>query len=93
MFIKVTDFTVTVGLINGLILYANLIKANDYMFLIGGPKTLNNIMQVIIAWLNLDLGIETCFFGGLDSYWKTWLQFVFPIYIWTIAIAMILLAQ
>ena len=93
MFIKVTDFTVAVGLINGLILYANLIKANDYMFLIGGPKTLNDIMQVIIAWLNLDLGIETCFFDGLDGYWKTWLQFVFPVYIWTIAIAMILLAR
>ena len=92
MFIKVTDFTVAVGLINGLILYANLIKANDYMFLIGGPKTLNDIMQVIIAWLNLDLGIETCFFDGLDGYWKTWLQFVFPVYIWTISIVMILLA-
>ena len=93
VFIKVTDFTVAVGLINGLILYANLVKANDYMFFTGGPKTLNSIMQVIIAWLNLDLGIETCFFGGLDGYWKTWLQFVFPIYIWTISVVMILLAR
>ena len=25
------------------------------------------------------------FFDGLDAYWKTWLQFVFPIYIWFIA--------
>ena len=93
IFIKVTDFTVTVGLINGLILYANLVKANDYMFFIGGPKTLNDIMQVIITWLNLDLGIETCFFDRLDGYWKTWLQFVFPVHIWTIVIAMILLAR
>ena len=39
-------------------------------------------MTVFIAWLNLDLGIETCFFDGMDEYTKTWLQFVFPIYVW-----------
>ena len=93
MFIKVTDFTVAVGLINGLIFYANIVKANDYIFFTGSSNTLSNIIQVIIAWLNLDLGIETCFFDGLDGYWKTWLQFLFPIYIWTIAMVMILLAR
>ena len=96
VFIKVTDFTVAVGLINGLILYANIVKANDYIFFTGGSKTLSyfiDLMEVFIAWLNLDLGIETCFFDGLDGYWKTWLQFVFPIYIWAIAIVMILLAR
>ena len=31
---------------------------------------------------HLDLGIETCFYDGMDAYVKTWLQFVFPIYIW-----------
>ena len=41
-------------------------------------------LQVFIAWLNLDFGIETCFVG-LDAYWKTWLQFLFPFYIWAIA--------
>jgi hypothetical protein len=33
----------------------------------------------------LDFGIETCFFVGLNAYWKTWLQFLFPFYIWAIA--------
>ena len=37
---------------------------------------------MFIAWLNLDLGIETCFFDGMDAYSMTWLQFVLPIYIW-----------
>lgn len=32
-------------------------------------------------WLNLDFGIETCFYDGMDSYAKTWLQLAFPIYI------------
>ena len=37
-----------------------------------------------MAKLNLDLGITTCFYEGMDVYAKTWLQFVFPIYIWSI---------
>ena len=36
---------------------------------------------MFIAWLNLDLGIETCSFNGLDAYAKTWLQYIFPLYI------------
>ena len=28
--------------------------------------------------------METCFFEGLDANYKTWLQFVFPFYIWSI---------
>ena len=42
-------------------------------------------LQGFIAWLNLDLGIETCFFVGLNAFLKTWLQFLFPFYIWGIA--------
>ena len=94
IFIKVTDLTIANGLINGLILYVNLVKANDYAFF---TTTSNadylNFLQVFVDWLNLDLGIETCFFDGMNGYWKTWLQFVFPIYIWAIALSMILLAR
>ena len=90
--IKVGNLTVAVGLINGIIFYANMLKCNDYGYFDSG-NTFIKILEVFIAWLNLDLGIETCFFDGLDGYWKTWLQFVFPIYIWTIAIVMILLAR
>ena len=94
IFIKVTDLTIANGLINGLILYANLVKANDYAFF---TTTSNadylSFLQAFVDWLNLDLGIETCFFDGMNGYWKTWLQFVFPIYIWAIALSMILLAR
>ena len=41
----------------------------------------------------IDLGIETCFFNGLTPYGKTWLQFVFPFYIWSIADLIIILAK
>ena len=42
------------------------------------------ILHIFIAWLNLDLGVETCFSDELDAYRKTWLQFVFPLYVWSI---------
>ena len=86
--IKVLNLTVSVGTINGLIFFANVMGANQAIFFPEG-HTVTKILTVFISWLNLDLGIETCFFNGLDSYWKTWLQFAFPLYIWCIAIIII----
>jgi len=54
---------------------------------------LNDFLTIFIAWLNLDLGIQTCFYNGMDAYAKTWLQFAFPIYIWLITILIIILSQ
>ena len=86
-FILALNLTITQGLINGVIFYANIVWPTKYY---SSPRILEKnhqftILQVFIAWLNLDFGIETCFFIGLDAYWKTWLQFLFPFYIWAIA--------
>ena len=70
------NLTVSVGSINGLLLYANMIKLNKSVLF--SNKQIP-VLNQFIAWLNLDLGIETCFFNGLDGYWKTWLQFVFSL--------------
>ena len=53
------------------------------------PKK-TNILTVFIAWLNLDLGMETCFFDGMDEYIKTWLQFVFPLYVCSLVVMLII---
>ena len=74
-------FTVNYGTLNGLIFYANIVQVNRRIFFPSGDT---NILTVFIAWLNLDLGIETCFYDGMDAYGKTWLQFVFPFYIWAL---------
>ena len=70
---------VSAGTINGLIFYANIIQANRLFFF---PTGKVNVLTVFIAWLNLDLGIETCFYDGMTTYAYTWLQFVFPFYVW-----------
>jgi hypothetical protein len=74
------NLTVSMGTINGLIFYANIVRANTATFF--PDKTANTFLSWFIAWLNLDVGIETCFYDGLDAYTKTWLQFIFPLYIW-----------
>ena len=89
-FIKVIDLTISQGTLNGLIFYANVVKGNEYLLL---TEKLTNPLAVFIAWLNLDLGVETCFFNGLTAYGKTWLQFVFPLYIWSIAGLIIIVAK
>lgn len=80
-FILTCKMTVAVGTVNRLIFYANIISINRHIFI---PHGDTNILTVFIAWLNLDVGFETCFYNGMDIYAKTWLQFVFPLYIWSL---------
>ena len=37
--------------------------------------------DIFILWLNLDLGIETCFYNDIDIYAYSWLQFLFSFYL------------
>ena len=81
------DLTVSVGTINGLTFYANIIQAQHATFFTLNFS--NSFLCKFISWLNLDQGIETCLYDGLDDYTITWLQFLFPLYIWLIAAALI----
>ena len=85
------NLTVSVGTVNGLILYTNIVRANQAIFF--PPEISNSFLSWFVAWVNLDFGIEACFYDGLDAYAKTWLQFLFPLYIWFIVIAIINLSR
>ena len=88
------NLTVSMGTINGLIFYANIVQATKTAFFpTGSSSTFTHILSVFIAWLNLDLGIETCFAEGLNTYHRTWLQFVFPVYIWSLVGVMIVVSR
>ena len=84
------NLTVSVGTINGLIFYANIVKAYEGNFFPHGPIP---FLSQFISWINLDLGIETCFYEGMTPYAKVWLQFVFPVYIWLIIILIIIVSH
>ena len=88
----VCKLTVAVGTINGLIFYANIIAVNQSVFFPSGDTNIVlDILRVFIAWLNLDLGTKTCFYDGMDAYARTWLQFIFPVYIWVLVCTVIIL--
>ena len=86
------NLTVSVGHINGIIFYANIVQVNKAL-LFPNQSTASHIFSTFIAWLNLDLGIETCFFENMDSYAKVCLQFVFPVYVWMLIGLIIMLAK
>ena len=71
--------TVPFGTMNGLFFFANIVQANHQAFF---PRAKINFFTIFISWLNLDFGIETCFYDGLDIYAYSWFQFLFPFYVW-----------
>ena len=90
--LMVLNLTVSIGTINGLIFYASIVKISESTGILF-PNGSIPVLSQFIAWLNLDLGIETCFYNGMTAYTKVWLQFVFPLYIWFIIATIIVLCR
>ena len=97
LFITALNFTVTQNAISGLIFYANIVWIYRNIFFPKSQETNHTpllvFLKTFIAWMNLDFGIETCFIQGLTAFWKQWLQFVFPFYIWFIVGLIIMSAR
>ena len=85
------NLTVTTGTINGIIFQANIVSINDSVFLVN--DNVFKPLRVFISFINLDLGIETCYYNGMDSYSKTWLQLLFPFYLIIIAVSIIVASR
>ena len=90
LFLLTLKLTVSMGTIDGLIFFANIIGTNSNIFF--SPES-TVVLRVFIAWLNLDLGVDTCLFDGLDMYIKAWLQFVFPFYVFILIFILIFVSQ
>ncbi len=84
--------TIATGTLNGLILYANVLNICQDLII---PNDRANAipLKLIFSWLNLDFGISTCFYDGLDSYSYIWLQFVFPFYLWFLVGCIIIICK
>ena len=89
LFIKALDMTVSRATINGLLFYANVVWINRYLFFDSPRETLFTFG--FLAWLNLDLGVVSCFYDGMDAYTLTWLQYLFPLYVCLLATLLVAL--
>ena len=87
----VFNLTVTDGDINAFLLYVNIVSINAPVF---SPQVgFYQIKYALISLANLDLGIEACFYNGMDDYAKTWLQLAFPAYLIMIATTLIMASR
>ena len=84
--ILMLNLTVAVGTLNGIIFYANIVATNQ-------DKFFPSINFIFISWLNMELGIDTCFFDGMDFYWKTWIELAFPAYILLLVVLVIIISE
>ncbi len=87
--ILVLNITIATGTIHGPIFFANIVAANRTIFF----PSLNNFLTVFVSWVNLDLGIETCFYNGMTSQAKVLLQLVFPGYLFLLMLFIIILSK
>ena len=94
LLLLILNMTVTEGTINGLLFYANVVQISNRIFFgIQNVPFLTYLLRGFIAWLNLDFGVSTCLYHGMDDYAKAWLQFAFPLYIWLITGVIIFLSR
>ena len=88
--ILVLNLTVASGTIGGIIFYANIVNAGGNAFLMFATP---NAIIVVISWLNLDIGIDTCFFNGMDVYQKAWIELLFPTYMIFLVVLLIIISE
>ena len=84
------NLTVTQGTLYGLIFYANIIQVNTSIFF---SQSNLRPLQVIVSFVNLDLGLPLCFYDGMDDADKAGLQFVFPAYLLILTMTVILVCH
>ena len=92
LLLTICNLTVTEGTINGLLFYANVVHQYKHIFLTDYPNNYN-LFRVFIAWINLDFGLNVCFYSHMTMYEKTWLQFGFLFYIWVLELIIIALSH
>ena len=93
-FLTIFNMTVSEGTIGGLIFYANFVNANQRSFFpTSEMNTISNCLMIFVAWLNLDVGFEVCFYQGMDAYQKQWLEFGFILYLLFLEVSIIFLCH
>ena len=81
------NLTVNNGLFNPYVFYINIVWINDELVFPNLEQ--HTPVYTIVSLANLDLGMMTCFYDGMDDYAKVWLQLVFPCYLILLTITLL----
>ena len=84
--------TIAAGPLAGIIMTCNIITVSTIDYLEGNEIFLY-AMRVFVSLMNLNLGFPLCLYDGMTPSIKTGLQFVYPIYLWSLVFGFIILSQ
>ena len=88
--------TLTTGAFNGIIFYAQAANVGilDMLSVYNGKNgVVKNILIVLLSFLNLGLGFPLCFYNGMTELWKAGLNLLFPLYLLTIVVLLIIFSR
>ena len=88
--------TLTTGTFNGIIFYAQAANVGilDMLSVYNGKmEVVRKISIVLLSILNLGLGFPLCFYNGMTELWKAGLSLLFPLYLLTIVVVLIILSR
>ena len=84
--------TLSEGPLASIILTNNIIAVSTIDYLDDDNVFISG-MRIFVSLMNLNLGFPLCFYDGMTTAIKTGLQFIFPVYLWTIVIMFIVLSR
>ena len=84
--------TLSEGPLASIILTNNIIAVSTIDYLDDNNAFVSG-MRIFVSLMNLNLGFPLCFYDGMTTAIKTGLQFIFPVYMWTIVILFIFLSR
>ena len=88
--------TLTTGTFNGIIFYAQTANVGiiDMLSVYNGNNgVLKNILITLLSFLNLGLGFPLCLYDGMTELWKAGLNLLFPLYLLTIVVVLIIFSH
>ena len=87
--------TLTTGTLNGIIFYAQMANCGmiDLLALKFNQDPYSKFCLIFLSTLNLNLGFPLCFYNGMTELWKACLSLLFPLYLLTIVVVLIILSR
>ena len=90
--------TLTTGTLNGIIFYVQaancgLLDVLRYHYFKSSIDHLSDFAIFFIRVLNLETGLSLCFYNGMTELWKAGLSLLFPLYLLTIVVVIIIFSR
>ena len=89
--------TLSSGKINGIIFYAQIISIGRVLYITkdNSPNSYFNIVYGLISLINLSINFKLplCLYDGMTELWKSGIGLMFPVYLLTIVIGLIIISR